>query len=173
MVGTGRFELPTPRTPSECSTRLSHVPTRLSRPRTEPALGFFTKSTPAARNAGRRSHHPGPSHSPRGLLRRRHVLARQCRSGTEEELLHLLHQELLRLRRPWLQPVLVQQHLLALHPLAPRGFRHVLVNLLPELRVERRLVQAFHLALVANAKNHVRHAAKSLSLGSSIVKERA
>ena len=26
-VGTGRFELPTPRTPSECSTRLSHVPT--------------------------------------------------------------------------------------------------------------------------------------------------
>ena len=27
-IGTGRFELPTPRTPSECSTRLSHVPTR-------------------------------------------------------------------------------------------------------------------------------------------------
>ena len=26
LVGTGRFELPTPRTPSECSTRLSHVP---------------------------------------------------------------------------------------------------------------------------------------------------
>ena len=31
MVGTGRFELPTPRTPSECSTRLSHVPTQWSR----------------------------------------------------------------------------------------------------------------------------------------------
>ena len=31
MVGTGRFELPTPRTPSECSTRLSHVPTQPSR----------------------------------------------------------------------------------------------------------------------------------------------
>jgi hypothetical protein len=30
MVGTGRFELPTPRTPSECSTRLSHVPTKES-----------------------------------------------------------------------------------------------------------------------------------------------
>ena len=28
MVGTARFELATPRTPSECSTRLSHVPTR-------------------------------------------------------------------------------------------------------------------------------------------------
>ena len=32
MVGTGRFELPPPRTPSECSTRLSHVPTQCSRP---------------------------------------------------------------------------------------------------------------------------------------------
>ena len=31
MVGTGRFELPTPRTPSECSTRLSHVPTVFAR----------------------------------------------------------------------------------------------------------------------------------------------
>ena len=27
LVGTARFELATPRTPSECSTRLSHVPT--------------------------------------------------------------------------------------------------------------------------------------------------
>ena len=35
MVGTGRFELPTPRTPSECSTRLSHVPTRK-----EPAASY-------------------------------------------------------------------------------------------------------------------------------------
>jgi hypothetical protein len=33
MVGTGRFELPTPRTPSECSTRLSHVPTEENPPR--------------------------------------------------------------------------------------------------------------------------------------------
>src|SRR5215470_15945793 len=30
MVGTGRFELPTPRTPSECSTRLSHVPIKIN-----------------------------------------------------------------------------------------------------------------------------------------------
>src|SRR5213595_2880766 len=35
LVGTGRFELPTPRTPSECSTRLSHVPTVESRCRCE------------------------------------------------------------------------------------------------------------------------------------------
>src|SRR5271157_3596667 len=39
MVGTGRFELPTPRTPSECSTRLSHVPTQSSRLLGEPAFG--------------------------------------------------------------------------------------------------------------------------------------
>src|SRR5437868_14766159 len=31
MVGTGRFELPTPRTPSESSTRRSHVPTEGNR----------------------------------------------------------------------------------------------------------------------------------------------
>jgi len=36
MVGTGRFELPTPRTPSECSTRLSHVPTQGNRPNSNP-----------------------------------------------------------------------------------------------------------------------------------------
>jgi hypothetical protein len=35
MVGTGRFELPTPRTPSECSTRLSHVPTQIRTERSE------------------------------------------------------------------------------------------------------------------------------------------
>lgn len=42
MVGTGRFELPTPRTPSECSTRLSHVPTQSSRfTQGEPAHGVL------------------------------------------------------------------------------------------------------------------------------------
>jgi hypothetical protein len=48
LVGTGRFELPTPRTPSECSTRLSHVPTRKDstdatiavKPPSAPAEGF-------------------------------------------------------------------------------------------------------------------------------------
>src|SRR5205823_14684072 len=51
LVGTGRFELPTPRTPSECSTRLSHVPTVGSRCRSKPnqAAGltkeFYTSAT--------------------------------------------------------------------------------------------------------------------------------
>src|SRR5690349_6231990 len=52
MVGTGRFELPTPRTPSECSTRLSHVPTRkeLKAPTWRAELGltfqFYTTASP-------------------------------------------------------------------------------------------------------------------------------
>src|ERR1700691_6569121 len=42
MVGTGRFELPTPRTPSECSTRLSHVPTRKEPTALQPQrMGFY------------------------------------------------------------------------------------------------------------------------------------
>jgi hypothetical protein len=50
LVGTGRFELPTPRTPSECSTRLSHVPTRkepaASRPqRMGLTTGFYHQRT--------------------------------------------------------------------------------------------------------------------------------
>jgi hypothetical protein len=40
MVGTGRFELPTPRTPSECSTRLSHVPTQFEPTRGSRLWGF-------------------------------------------------------------------------------------------------------------------------------------
>src|SRR3954449_9991659 len=42
LVGTGRFELPTPRTPSECSTRLSHVPTSQKKAaERNQRLGFF------------------------------------------------------------------------------------------------------------------------------------
>ena len=47
MVGTGRFELPTPRTPSECSTRLSHVPTRSSQSAAADQLWGPDKFTPA------------------------------------------------------------------------------------------------------------------------------
>jgi hypothetical protein len=115
------------------------------------------------------------SHSrerPRSLLRRRHVLAGKRRSGAEEELLHLLHQELLRLRRPRLQAIFVQQHLLPLHPLAPRCLGDVLVNLLAELGIEGGLVQSLHLFLVAYAKNHVRHCLRCpFRLTKSIVSE--
>ena len=51
MVGTGRFELPTPRTPSECSTRLSHVPTQSSRLAGSRLLGSFLVYTREALRA--------------------------------------------------------------------------------------------------------------------------
>jgi len=47
LVGTARFELATPRTPSECSTRLSHVPTRLIRRRRAEGETSFYTITPA------------------------------------------------------------------------------------------------------------------------------
>src|ERR1035437_6436024 len=102
-------------------------------------------------------------------MRGRHKLRGQPRTRAKKELFHLFHQERLRLWCPWLQPVLIQQHLLALPPLAPRRLRHVLVNLLSKLRVEGRFVQPLHLFLVAGAKNHVRHRDFGLLVCFSIV----
>src|SRR6185312_4933090 len=108
MVGTGRFELPTPRTPSECSTRLSHVPTRLSRPRRAgfevliqftPEAGVGSMADEVRSHLSNREGHGIAS----GLVRGGNVFAREGRAGAEEELLHLLDQELLRLRGPRLQ----------------------------------------------------------------------
>ena len=47
MVGMGRFELPTPRTPSECSTRLSHIPTVSGAGAPKGYIDFNTASGPA------------------------------------------------------------------------------------------------------------------------------
>src|SRR5579863_5254607 len=94
----------------------------------------------------------------RRSVRRRDVLGGQGGAFAEKELLHLLHQELLRLRRPGLEAIFVEQHLLPLDPLAPGGFGDVLEDLLTELGVERGLVEALHLLFVANAKYGVCHA---------------
>src|ERR1700757_2709465 len=114
MVGTGRFELPTPRTPSECSTRLSHVPTRQG----------------STRNS-----------LPEKSVRGRHILLGQRRSLTEKVLVHLLHQKLLRLGRPRLQAILIEQHLLVLQPLHPGLLRDVVIDLVAEIAVEGRLLE--------------------------------
>src|SRR5215469_3260860 len=53
MVGTGRFELPTPRTPSECSTRLSHVPTTKEPPLVPGRWGLHVKSYTTCRDCAR------------------------------------------------------------------------------------------------------------------------
>ena len=62
MVGTGRFELPTPRTPSECSTRLSHVPTRSSR-LTGAGLGSKSVYTSRGPCAACRQEHSEKNHA--------------------------------------------------------------------------------------------------------------
>jgi hypothetical protein len=69
--------------------------------------------------------------------------------------------ELLRLRSPGLQPVLVQQHFLPIDPLLPGRLRDVLVDLLAKLRVKWGLFKALQLLLIANAKNHMRHRVRS------------
>src|ERR1700722_12591611 len=97
MVGTGRFELPTPRTPSECSTRLSHVPTR------QKLLNQFT---------GQRVYqHAYPAQKPK-LVAGWNIFLRQCGAFAEEILCHLLYKEFLCLRRPGLETVFIEQHLL-------------------------------------------------------------
>jgi hypothetical protein len=70
----------------------------------------------------------------------RHILLgqRTAFALAEEEAVHLLHQKILRLARPGLQAILVEQHLLPLHPLAPGLLGDVLVYLLAEAGVERR-----------------------------------
>jgi hypothetical protein len=56
------------------------------------------------------------------LLGRRNVFLRQRRPFAKEELLHLLHQKLLSLGSPGLEPLLIQQHFLVVYPLTPCGF---------------------------------------------------
>src|SRR5690348_3334244 len=129
MVGTGRFELPTPRTPSECSTRLSHVPT------TRVTELVYMK---------RRARCPASS----TLFAGGNVFLRQHHAVSKKEPLHLLGQKLLRLRSPRLQSILVQQHLLVLGPVVPRLLGHVVVDLPAKIVVKRRLIQTLQFLLV-------------------------
>src|SRR5580704_5590001 len=155
MVGTGRFELPTPRTPSECSTRLSHVPTE--------------KYLLSVHDCGRcLERHPArPSSDQNGLMGRRDILFGQRRSFTKEVFLHLLHQKLLRFPGPGLQTVSVQQHFLPLDPLRPGFFGDMVVNFLAKFTIKWGLVEPFHFLLVARTNDHVWHSiSPKLSLAS-------
>src|SRR5580698_171253 len=68
LVGTGRFELPTPRTPSECSTTLSHVPTQGSQLAPSRLFGVLISLHRRSRTKGRAGR-----------------LVRQCEGGTYSE----------------------------------------------------------------------------------------
>src|SRR5687767_419394 len=69
-------------------------------------------------------------------------IRRRLGARAEEELLHLVFEELARLRLDRRQPILVDQHRLMLEPALPRGLRYVLVNALAELAGIRRPVEA-------------------------------
>src|ERR1700693_5847977 len=131
MVGTTRFELATSPTPRVRSTRLSHVPTIDLRVAQAGDGGVYCSSQCTRR---------GPLGGPHSLVSWSNILFRQRSTFTKEKLVHLLHQKLLRLPRPRLQAILIQQHLLPFHPLAPRLLRNILVNLLPKVRIERRFI---------------------------------
>ena len=70
-------------------------------------------------------------------------VGRRVGASAEEELLHLVLEELARLRLDRRQAVLVEQHRLVLDPALPRELRHVLVDALPERAGIRRPVEAF------------------------------
>src|ERR1017187_9488950 len=145
MVGTTRFELATSPTPRVRSTRLSHVPTCVSLI-VQADDGGVSCTTECTRARPEKPPVPsglaGQNIWTRNLVARRHIFLRQraAFAFAEEEAVHLLHQKVLRLTSPRLQPVLVQQHLLPLDPLAPGLLRNILVNLLSEIGVERRFV---------------------------------
>src|SRR6202171_6371442 len=61
------------------------------------------------------------------------------RSLTKEKLLHLLHDDFLILLARRVQAIFVQQHLAVFHPLAPGLLRDLLVDLFPQVAIERRL----------------------------------
>src|SRR5260370_30623393 len=148
MVGTTRFELATSPTPRVRSTRLSHVPTiAFARHPRRATAGYIAVL----------SVHDSPARMPAFLVARRNILLRQRSTFAKEKLVHLLHQKLLRLPRPRLQTILIQQHLLPLHPLAPRLLRNILVDLLPKVRIERRFLPPVHLSLESRAENHLLH----------------
>ena len=91
------------------------------------------------------------------FLLRRDVVRRQGSAFTEEILLHLLEQKLLRLGGSEIQPILVHEHLHVLDPHLPGVFRNVVVDALAQwMTFERYLIEAHHIALKFDAENLVR-----------------
>src|SRR5215813_1422629 len=91
-----------------------------------------------------------------GLLR--DVIGRQGGTLSEEEVLHMFRDELLRLFLPRHQAVLVENHLHPLFPQLPRVERDVFVDALTELSRPRRRVEAWQFLL----KLHAEHFATGL-----------
>src|SRR6185312_2398559 len=87
----------------------------------------------------------------------RDVVGRERRPLAEEVLLDLLAQDLLRLGRHEVEPVLVDQHLRVLEPHQPRLLRDVVVDALAELVLERLPPHAGELLAQLHALDHSCH----------------
>src|SRR5439155_23117021 len=84
-----------------------------------------------------------------GLLR--HVTRRQRGAVAEEEILHVLGDEILCFLLPRHEPVLIEDHLHALLPELPGIFRDVVENALTELAGPRHRIEAGQLLLEFHA----------------------
>src|SRR5688572_24338969 len=78
-------------------------------------------------------------------------------ASAEEELLHLVFEELAGLWLDRRQAVLVQQHRLVLDPTLPRELRHVLVDALAERARIRRPVEAFGIGAEQDTRHFSSH----------------
>src|ERR1700674_5374545 len=88
-------------------------------------------------------------------VRRRNVFSWTRGSLTKEKLRHLLHDDFLILFASRVQARFAQQHLAVFHPLAARLLRDMLVDLFPQVAVERRLREPGQLPLQFCAENFV------------------
>ena len=99
-----------------------------------------------------RSRFSGPS-----VTGRRNIFLRQRRAFAKEIHDSSARPETPATRASTAAAVFVQQHLLVLDPLAPRPLRDVVINLVPKIAVERRLVEPFQFLFVLRAVDHVCH----------------
>src|SRR5262249_40281110 len=88
------------------------------------------------------------------LFLRRYVPGRELRAFAEEELLHLLAQHGLRLRRHQVEPGLGDDHLRMLEPQPPGLHRHAVVDALAQLVVERLEGHGRQILAEFDAMNH-------------------
>src|SRR3954470_23043356 len=88
------------------------------------------------------------------LLLRWDVVRRELRAFAEEELLHVMHDDLLRLLVRWVEAVFVDDHLGVLAPQPPRFLRDGLVDAVAQLAIERRLVEPGQLLAQLDAFHH-------------------
>src|SRR6266851_1508400 len=114
------------------------------------------RSCRSATNAVARAGRSRPHLNMQGLLRGGgYVLFRRGCALAEKVLFHLLDDRGLVLTAGGVKPVLVQQHLAEFRPSLPGLEGDVVVDLLAQFRIERRLIQPRKLFFQLDAEDHV------------------